>query len=105
MSSIVLATTLGLEVFIFVNMENETRNMIKSAELMMFAIIFLIVGTFYIILPMSHKIAIPLFAILSLGPTPFVLYYSTSFLYWEYFCTVFCMPYVVLFWSVIRTIS
>lgn len=77
MSSIVLATTLGLEVFIFLNMENETRNMIKSAGLMMFAIIFLIMGTFYIILPLSNKIAIPLFTVLSLGPAPFVFFYSS----------------------------
>ena len=73
---IVLATTLGLEIFIFFNMQNETRNMIKSAGLMVFALIFLIMGTFLMVLPIKNKIAIPLFTVLSLGPAPFVFFFS-----------------------------
>ena len=73
---IVLATTLGLEIFIFFNMQNETRNMVKSAGLMVFALIFLIMGTFLMVLPINNKIAIPLFTVLSLGPAPFVFFFS-----------------------------
>lgn len=105
MSFIVLGTTLGLEIFIFFNMENETRNMVKSVALMVFGVLFLTLGTFYIVLPIQNKFAIPIFTVLSLAPAPLSFFYSESFLYWEYLCTIFGLPYIILFWSVVRCVS
>lgn len=82
MSLVVLGTTLGLEIFIFLNMIENDGNMVKSLALMVFTIVFLILGTFYIILPMSNKFAIPIFTILSLIPAPFSFFYSPYFMYW-----------------------
>lgn len=79
--------------------------MIKSIALMIFGILFLIIGTFYVVIPLSNKLAIPIFTVLSLVTAPLSFFYSQYFKYWEYLCTVFSLPYIVLFWTVIRGIS
>jgi len=76
MSLFVLATTLGLEIFIFFQMENDSRKMIKSISLMIFGILFLIIGTFYVVLPLNNKFAIPIFTVISLVTAPISFFYS-----------------------------
>ena len=105
MSLIVLSSTIGLELFLFLQMENNTSKMIKSLALMIFGIIFLIFGTFYIVIPLKNNIAFPVFTILSIVSAVFSFTYSQTFTYWEYICSMFCLPYIVLFWSIIRIIS
>lgn len=105
MSFIVLATTLAIEIFIFFNMVNDSTSITKSTSLMIFALLFLILGTFYIIVPISNKLAVPIFAIISLTPAPLSFFFVQYFSYWEYICTIFSVPYIILFWSVIRHIN
>jgi hypothetical protein len=43
---------------------------------MMFAIVFLILGTLFVIIPISNRIAIPTFAVLSLTPAALSFFYG-----------------------------
>jgi hypothetical protein len=79
--------------------------MIKSLSLMIFGIIFLIFGTIYIVIPLKNTYAFPFFTLLSIVPAVFSFTYSQNFTYWEYICSMFGLPYIVLFWSIIRVIS
>lgn len=86
-------------------MVNRSSIVIKSLGLMVFAIIFLVLGTVYMVIPINSKFVIPIFAILSLIPAPLSFYYGQIFTYWEYLCTIFSLPYIVLFWSIIKLID
>ena len=86
-------------------MGSDLESMVRSLALMVFALFFLLLGTVYITIPIRNKFAMPIFCLISLTPAAFSFLYSQKFMYYEYLFAMFCIPYTILFWSVIRAIS
>jgi len=52
MSFIVLASTLALEIYIFLIMSDNSSSMVKSVSLMIFSVFFLLLGTMFYVIPL-----------------------------------------------------
>lgn len=71
-----------------------------------YVIIFLLFGAFYIYIDVPPVIIMPFVAFISLGTAfPSLLYYNSSFEFYQYISISLSGPFIAIFWSIVKNIS
>jgi len=106
MSFLVYSITLAVEIYLYIQLTNNTGSIATLALLMAYVILFLLIGAFYIYLDAPPVVAIPVLAFLSLGTAfPSLAYYSSSFNLYQYVFISLSGPFIAVFWGIVKNIS
>lgn len=106
MSFIIFAITLGTEIFLYVTLTNNISKISSLGPIMGYMIAFLLLGAFFMILPLSKEVFIPLVAVISMStPALSLLYYTSSTNFQIYAIISLSFPFFAIFWSLVKIIS
>jgi hypothetical protein len=106
MSFFVFLTTLAIEIYMFIYLINDVSTFIRSFAIMVYSILFLILGA--VMDMFSQKILLfnPIASVISLFMAGMSLfYYSQDMNWYEYIFISLSLPFLSIFWCIVRTFS
>ena len=106
MSFIIYALTIGCEIYLYTALTNDSSKIGTIGPLMGYILAFLLLGAFFMFIPLSKEVLIPFLAIISISSAlPSLSYYNTSTNFIDYAIISLSFPFFALFWSLVKIIS
>lgn len=106
MSFVIYSLTIGTEIFLYITLANDFSKAGTIGPIMGYIIAFLLLGAFFMFLPISKEFFIPFLAIISIStPVISLLYYNTSTNFYNYAIITLSFPFFALFWSLVKVVS